>query len=50
MSTGLVWFRKDLRLTDNPAWAAATAARASTGTYSRWPEELLPCPAGGCTE
>jgi deoxyribodipyrimidine photo-lyase len=24
MSSGLVWFRKDLRLTDNPAWAAAT--------------------------
>ena len=25
MSSGLVWFRKDLRLTDNPAWAAATS-------------------------
>ena len=24
MSTGVVWFRKDLRLTDNPAWSAAT--------------------------
>ena len=24
MSTGVVWFRKDLRLTDNPAWVAAT--------------------------
>ena len=24
MSTGVVWFRKDLRLTENPAWAAAT--------------------------
>ncbi len=23
---GLVWFRRDLRLSDNPAWAAATAA------------------------
>lgn len=23
--TGLVWFRKDLRLGDNPAWSAATA-------------------------
>ncbi|MBP7630863.1 MAG: deoxyribodipyrimidine photo-lyase, partial [Acidimicrobiales bacterium] len=22
--TGLVWFRRDLRLDDNPAWAAAT--------------------------
>ncbi|MCU0280709.1 MAG: DNA photolyase family protein [Acidimicrobiia bacterium] len=26
MSAGLVWFRADLRLGDNPAWAAATAA------------------------
>ncbi|MDH3517363.1 MAG: DNA photolyase family protein [Acidimicrobiia bacterium] len=26
MSTGIVWFRRDLRLDDNPAWAAATAA------------------------
>jgi deoxyribodipyrimidine photo-lyase len=26
VSTGVVWFRSDLRLTDNPAWAAATAA------------------------
>jgi deoxyribodipyrimidine photo-lyase len=24
---GLVWFRRDLRLNDNPAWAAATAER-----------------------
>lgn len=24
MSTGIVWFRKDLRLRDNPAWATAT--------------------------
>lgn len=26
MSIGIVWFRSDLRLSDNPAWAAATAA------------------------
>ena len=26
MSPGLVWFRADLRLGDNPAWDAATAA------------------------
>ena len=26
MSTGLVWFRSDLRLGDNPAWAAATSS------------------------
>jgi len=25
VSTGIVWFRSDLRLTDNPAWASATA-------------------------
>ncbi len=25
MSTGIVWFRRDLRLDANPAWAAATA-------------------------
>ncbi len=25
MSSGLMWFRKDLRLADNPAWAAATS-------------------------
>ncbi|MGZ4784137.1 MAG: deoxyribodipyrimidine photo-lyase, partial [Acidimicrobiales bacterium] len=25
---GLVWFRRDLRLDDNPAWAAATSNRA----------------------
>ncbi|NNC92262.1 MAG: deoxyribodipyrimidine photo-lyase [Acidimicrobiia bacterium] len=25
MSGGLVWFRRDLRLADNPAWAAATS-------------------------
>ena len=24
VSTGIVWFRRDLRLDDNPAWAAAT--------------------------
>jgi deoxyribodipyrimidine photo-lyase len=26
VSTSLVWFRRDLRLTDNPAWDAATAS------------------------
>ncbi|MDH3731688.1 MAG: deoxyribodipyrimidine photo-lyase, partial [Acidimicrobiia bacterium] len=25
---GVVWFRRDLRLEDNPAWAAATSAHA----------------------
>ncbi len=26
MTAGVVWFRRDLRLEDNPAWAAATSA------------------------
>lgn len=25
MSTGVCWFRRDLRLDDNPAWADATS-------------------------
>ena len=28
----------------------ATAARASTGTNSRWPPDEVPCPPGSCTE
>ena len=28
--TGLVWFRRDLRLDDNPAWAAAAEVAAGT--------------------
>ena len=51
MSTALVWFRRDLRLTDNPAWSAACAEHAevlpvyiqsdddgpwSAGAASRW--------------
>ena len=27
-SSGVVWFRRDLRLSDNPAWAAATSTHA----------------------
>ena len=26
MATSIVWFRRDLRLADNPAWSAGTAA------------------------
>ena len=33
-----------------PATPAATAARASTGTNSRWPPEAVPLPPGSCTE
>ncbi|HWU76479.1 MAG TPA: deoxyribodipyrimidine photo-lyase [Rhodanobacter sp.] len=51
MSTALVWFRRDLRLADNPAWSAACAGHAqvlpvfihgddqspwSDGAASRW--------------
>jgi deoxyribodipyrimidine photo-lyase len=50
MSTALVWFRRDLRLADNPAWSAACAEHAevlpifihaddgpwSAGAASRW--------------
>ena len=33
-SSGVVWFRRDLRLSDNPAWAAATSThRAVTALY-----------------
>ena len=35
---------------NSPAMPAATAARASTGTNSRWPPEASPCPPGSCTE
>ena len=35
---------------NSPATPAATAARASTGTNSRWPPEDAPCPPGSCTE
>ncbi len=35
---------------NSPATPAATAARASTGTNSRWPPEALPWPPGNCTE
>ncbi len=33
-----------------PAIPAATAARASTGTNSRCPPLVVPCPPGNCTE
>ena len=35
---------------NTPATPTAIAARASTGTNSRWPPELVPCPPGNCTE
>ena len=33
-----------------PAMPTATAARASTGTNSRWPPDLPSAPPGNCTE
>ena len=35
---------------NTPATPTAMAARASTGTNSRWPPEVAPCPPGNCTE
>ena len=35
---------------NTPATPTAAAARASTGTNSRWPPETVPCPPGNCTE
>lgn len=32
MTAGVVWFRRELRLEDNPAWAAATAAHDEVAT------------------
>src|SRR6185436_7909537 len=34
----------------SPATPTATAARASTGTNSRWPPDEVPFPPGCCTE
>src|SRR5205085_5919073 len=34
----------------SPAMPTATAARASTGTNSRWPPDLPSAPPGSCTE
>ncbi len=35
---------------NTPAIPLATAARASTGTNSRYPPDRVPCPPGICTE
>ncbi len=54
VSAGLVWFRADLRLGDNPAWSAATAAHEDGGGAVRGRPRPLgrlrgapPQPAGG---
>ncbi|HEX6416934.1 MAG TPA: deoxyribodipyrimidine photo-lyase [Acidimicrobiales bacterium] len=38
---GLVWFRRDLRLADNPAWAAATADHAEVTALYVLDDRLL---------
>ena len=40
----------DDAMLEGPATPAATAARARTGTNSRWPPDMLPWPPGSCTE
>jgi deoxyribodipyrimidine photo-lyase len=50
MSTTLVWFRQDLRLADNPALRAATAASRSVVPVYVWsPEEEGAWAPGGAT-
>ena len=38
---GLVWFRRDLRLSDNPAWSAATAGHGSVAALYVLDDRLL---------
>jgi deoxyribodipyrimidine photo-lyase len=47
--TTLVWFRQDLRLTDNPALCAAVAAGAVIPIYIHAPEEEGAWPPGGAS-
>lgn len=48
--TALVWFRKDLRLTDNPALLAACATSADiVPVYVHAPDELLPWAPGAAS-
>jgi deoxyribodipyrimidine photo-lyase len=47
LSTALVWFRRDLRLADNPALAAALARHAQViPVFVHAPEEEAPWPPG----
>ncbi len=40
-SLGLMWFRRDLRLTDNPAWAAATSTHTEVTPLYVLDDQLL---------
>ncbi|MEJ2392043.1 MAG: deoxyribodipyrimidine photo-lyase [Gammaproteobacteria bacterium] len=48
MQTIIIWFRRDLRLSDNPALHAAKGARIIP-VYIHAPEEDSPWPAGGAS-
>jgi len=48
--TAIVWFRSDLRLTDNPAFLAALASHESIIPVYIWaPDELAPWQPGGAS-
>ena len=50
MSTAIVWFRRDLRLADNPALQAALAAHARIlAVYVHAPDEEAPWRPGGAS-
>ena len=50
MSTAIVWFRRDLRLTDNPALLAATAqCDRLIPVYVHAPDEEAPWPPGAAS-
>lgn len=51
MSTALVWFRRDLRLADNPAFAAALeSGKKLLAIYIHAPEEQAPWAPGGASK
>ena len=50
MASAIVWFRRDLRLADNPAlWAALDAGLAPIPVYIHAPGEDAPWPAGAAS-
>jgi len=49
MAVTIVWFRRDLRLDDNPALAAAAARGAVVPLYVHAPEEAAPWEPGGAS-
>jgi len=49
MAVTIVWFRRDLRLDDNPALAAAAARGAVVPLYVHAPEEEAPWEPGGAS-